>query len=148
MAVKIHQAPIEVLLVTLLMVVLSLAVAAKALDQNLVYSMRNRNCSRYLNHQSLNMSHSPMCPPWYVEEKDSRSKNCTIGLNVHEVVYFMDRTSQPWLQQFLCMTSSPNESSPPPPRERDILGNCLFSFDSSNFSPYYPLPCNVSELND
>ena len=67
MAVKIHQAPIEVLLVTLLMVVLSLAVAAKALDQNLVYSMRNRNCSRYLNHHSLNMSHSPMCPPWYVE---------------------------------------------------------------------------------
>ena len=148
MDLNIQRLPTVVLLPTMLLAVFVL-VTAQALDLNLMDLMRNKNCSRYLHLQNddENVSHhSLMCPPWYVETNDSSSR-CTNGLMVHNEVYFMEGTQQPWMESLFCMTTSPNASSP---LERDVVGSCLFSFHTYNlsFSTYYPLPCNISELND
>ena len=148
MDLNIQRLPTVVLLPTMLLAVFVL-VTAQALDLNLMDLMRNKNCSRYLHLQNddENVSHhSLMCPPWYVETNDSSSR-CTNELMVHNEVYFMEGTQQPWMESLFCMTTSPNASSP---LERDVVGSCLFSFHTYNlsFSTYYPLPCNISELND
>ena len=122
--------------------------SVEALDGHEITSITNQNCSRYLSMPSIgNQSGNAhlMCPPWYHVEANDSSR-CQNGLLLHYVVYVMDGTHQPWVQTFYCVTTSPSETSP---IKRDVLGSCLYSFgiQTQTLTTYYPLPCNISELN-
>ena len=111
------------------------------LDRNEADSTKNENCSHYLSELPRNISNE--CPPWHV--RSNNGSGCVEGPYLHFLVYFMRETSQPWLETFFCMTTSEENS----PIRRDVIGSCLLSIDidTRSFSNYYPLPCNISELN-
>ena len=81
------------------------------------------------------------CPPWYTRNRDSE---CEVGENFNDIVIFEDRTKQTWLQTFYCMTTSDKNDK----NRSDVIGSCLISFDVRLLSVYYPLPCNISKLNN
>ena len=111
------------------------------LDRDEADSTKNENCSHYLSELPRNISNE--CPPWHV--RSNNGSGCVEGPYLHFLVYFMRETSQPWLETFYCMTTSEENS----PIRRDVIGSCLLSIDidTRSFSNYYPLPCNISELN-
>ena len=125
----------------LIIIFLGFSQALNRDDANLV---QNENCSQYISELPKNYSSSE-CPPWHV--MGSNGSGCVQGLHVHFLVYFMQETSQPWLQTFYCMTTSTEYSEQ---NERDVIGTCLYSFDidSRSFSTYFSLPCNISKLNE
>ena len=120
----------------------------EALDGDESISFINQNCSQYLSIPSTGNQSADdrlTCPPWYHVEANDTSR-CKCGHRLHNVLYIMDGTHQPWVQNFFCMTTSPGVTSP---TKRDVLGTCLYSFGIQNqtLTTYYPLPCNISELN-
>ena len=121
----------------------------KALDENQVNGVQNENCSQYISPNSDQTrdfefgeddDRSHLCPPWYTNKNES----CKKGKIFTNAVLFQMRTQQTWLQTFYCMTTS-NENTK---QRKDVIGGCLFSFDNRVQSSFYPLPCNISKLND
>ena len=51
---------------------------------------------------------------------------------------------QPWLQTFYCMTTTGENTT----TWKDVIGSCLFSFDVRTQGTFYPLPCNITKLNE
>ena len=148
----------NVLLIFLHLVVLYL-LSARALDEPEVFGTQNEDCKPYLTHNNssnnmLNLNSSSlaptsktdsaelMCPPWYYRDPEGIGA-CKPGKDFSSVLLFQINTHQPYLQTLYCMTTS-NESST---TRRDAVGSCLFSFDM-RVSSYYPLPCNISKLNE
>ena len=134
--------------------------AALALDEGQVNFIANENCAPYLvpphgnsSRKSFTKDHDnttvtvydsiaegkSMCPPWY---KMTESGKCQVGYNFNDLVIFEGHTQQTWLQTFYCMTTSDVNTT----NRTDVIGSCLLSFDV-RLSSFYPLPCNVSELN-
>lgn len=118
----------------------------------------NENCSRYLWSNTLKLSDKKqlgnvlgesrydiegtrMCPPW-----QDPNNNCTFGNPLKALVSFSWPTKQTWLQTSYCMTTSHERTS----KRNDVIGSCLWSaygLVSLSYT-YYPLPCNISTLNE
>ena len=120
------------------------------IDENQVNAAINENCSRFITPQHIKdirfavKSHftnvdESMCPPWYQQKG-----KCERGVIFKESVKFEQRTLQTWLQTFYCMTTSDENAT----NRTDVIGGCLYSFHVHDISTYYPLPCNISKLND
>ena len=117
-------------------------------------SVDGQNCSRYIQQQtsrtnkrhnddssagnSANGSKELECPPWYMQRQNS----CEPGSGYEEVIYMNPGTGQPLLLPFYCMTT--NESRT---HHRDVLGGCLLTTNLPKLIHFFPLPCNVSKLN-
>ena len=138
---------LQLLLVQMILIVVYKS--CSGLDGSQVYGAQNEHCKcDFSPNTSLiqNSSNSgeagstPMCPPWYTYKPYS----CKVGNFLSSVVIFQMRTQQTWLQTFYCMTTSEENTT----HRRDVVGGCLFSFDNRLQSSFYPLPCNVSKLND
>ena len=133
--------------------------AAQALDEGTVNAIANTNCANFLSSEQIpkaiassNVSEAhinttdiiavgaPLCPPWYRMTADGQ---CEQGENFNYLLNFQEHTQQTWLQTFYCMTTSKENQT----TRTDVIGSCLYSFDVRD-STYYPLPCNVSQLND
>ena len=79
-----------------------------------------------------------MCPPWYQRTKDD---TCAPGNEIDEIVIAGKCTSQMLLETFYCMTTSDKDAT----NRSDVIGCCLFT---DLIGSYYPLPCNITRLND
>ena len=129
---------------------------ARALDGSQVYGTQNEDCKPYitgrnntLNRNSFEStsqidSTDSMCPPWYYRDQKGIGE-CKPGNDFSYVLLFQINTCQTYLQTLYCMTTSINERNA---ARRDVVGSCLFSFDNRLQSSFYPLPCNISELNE
>ena len=142
-----------------LILALFFAHCAKALDASEVSDALNEDCKPFLTKNNENNSRyykeidgfsvqnndtaNFMCPPWYYSVLKSRG-SCKQGNNFSSIVIFQPRTGQTYLQTLYCMTSVYDETGV----RADVIGSCLLSFDNRLGTSYYPLPCNVSELND
>ena len=67
---------------------------------------------------------------------------CIPGDGFREVVQVQPGTAQPQLLPFYCMTTSENLTE-----RRDVIGGCLFTTNTPKLMRFFPLPCNISELN-
>ena len=138
-------------------VVVLLCHFTQCLDQHWVNNIAGMNCTSYLtkeqhnrtsgntdrlfyiiNYTVLVRSKPFHCPPWYL----LKGNTCDSGYHYDDVVQFQPRTGQPLLLPFYCMTTSHNTTN-----HRDVLGGCLLTTSVSDLTHYFPLPCNVSELN-
>ena len=79
------------------------------------------------------------CPPWYSPAKGG---TCMFGSNIGGIVSNNPLTMQTKLLYFYCMTSTNLTGT-----KRDVVGGCLITPPSRYDETYFPLPCNVSELN-
>ena len=123
-----------------------------ALDGSEVFGMQNENCTPYLTHRKrhnstfnssyVNGSVEMECPPWYYRDPE-RYDSCKAGKDFSSILLFQIRTQQPYLQTLYCMTTSNGEGN----GRTDVVGSCLLSFDNRLQSSFYPLPCNITELN-
>ena len=110
----------------------------EALEDHRVLEIENEHCTRYTiiasKDQSLRKSG---CPPWYYQNEGK----CKERNGYFYVVKFQSRTGQTWVQKYYCMTTDNNGT--------DVLGGCLVSVFGQPFERIsYPLPCNVSQLNE
>ena len=120
------------------------------LDYELVHSTESQNCSRFQhNNKSIvkwfvESEHKVelRCQPWFMRKGDG---GCVFGNDFRSLVHWEGGTSQIWLQNSYCMTTSNATST----NRTDVIGSCLYSaFPLTSLTPtYYPLPCNISELN-
>ena len=78
------------------------------------------------------------CQPWFLPQKN----DCEPGNHIGEVLQFQPGTNQTLLLPFYCMTTSENLT-----QHRDVLGGCLFTTSIPQELLFFPLPCNISELN-
>jgi hypothetical protein len=123
------------------------------LDLDRVGAVAGMNCSYYLRHQqhsarmggSLDSTNSASgdipqldCQPWFLPQKN----DCEPGNHIGEVLQFQPGTNQTLLLPFYCMTTSENLT-----QHRDVLGGCLFTTSIPQEMLFFPLPCNISELN-
>ena len=122
------------------------------LDLDWVNAVNGMNCTSYLRHQrtaansdtlnnfsSVSGSSQPIdCPPWYRQQNNV----CIPGDGFREVVQVQPGTAQPQLLPFYCMTTSENLTE-----RRDVIGGCLFTTNTPKLMRFFPLPCNISELN-
>ena len=117
-------------------------------DHDWVDYVAGMNCSSYLSNDRINSTNtnckasSPIsqCPPWYCPSQDHL---CKAGDPLKSVVFYQQRTSQPHLLPFYCMTTSQNGT-----QRKDVIGGCLLSTNVIQNRLFFPLPCNISELND
>ena len=138
----------------------------QALDEGQVNYISHEDCSQYLSSQSSNISarrtfssnislvydaheetdhqrNEAMCPPWYYWNNESRK--CDTGYDFRSLTIFFEAwTHQTWLQTLYCMTTSHENTTD----RTDVIGSCLFSFDNRLQGTVYPLPCNISQLNE
>ena len=138
-------------------VVVLLCHFTQCLDQHWVNNIAGMNCTSYLTKEQHNRTSGktdrlfstindtvlvrskPLhCPPWYL----LKGNTCDSGYYYDDVVQFQPRTGQPLLLPFYCMTTSHNTT-----HHRDVLGSCILTTSISKLTHYFPLPCNVSELN-
>ena len=143
-----------------LVLVTVLVHCAKALDASKVCNMQNEDCKPYLTHGNLSSTftrsdgnHSEFgtltkdttqymtCPPWYYSDSEG---SCRCGNDFSSIILFQPNTGQTYLQTLYCMTVSDETSR----ANRDVIGSCLLSYDNRVGTSFYPLPCNISELND
>ena len=117
------------------------------LDQKLVYSVAGNNCTSFIYRQrrgdfesNVGVNQSLQCPPWQLPS--SSNNVCDIGEKYYDVLHFQRGTNQPQLLPFYCMTTFQNATE-----HRDVLGGCLVSTNLNNIADYFPLPCNITELN-
>ena len=111
---------------------------SSSLDQHWISSIDGANCTPYLTKEQ-HYNKSLQCPPWYRFDGNT----CQKGKSYKNVVYFQPGTNQPHLLPFYCMTTSENTT-----HHRDVLGGCLLTTSiTKSIVPLFPLPCNVSELN-
>ena len=125
----------------------------QGLDYELADSVRNQNCSPYIQSNGFKLSNKLTtkrftesvdkeklrCPPWFKRNGD---RDCAFGNDLQSLVHLEPRTLQIWLQNSYCMTTSNANRT-------DVIGGCIYSVvPLTTLSPiYYPLPCNISELN-
>ena len=113
-------------------------------------SLVGKNCSSFL-HIPIHSSSSETdvrkfdncsndCPPWY---QPSGNGTCQFGNNLGFIVKSAANLMQSELEQFYCMTTA-NTSG----HRMDVVGSCLYSFSAYLERMHYPLPCNISQLND
>ena len=120
---------------TLLIVLLVQSKTSESLDPGWIDATDGLNCTRFIRNSTLN------CLPWY---QFSNNTHCKAGQGLKSVVFFQKHTGQTWLHSFYCMTTSENIT-----KRRDVIGSCQFSTKVIRVNTmYYPLPCNISELND
>ena len=111
-------------------------------------AINNDNCTRYIS-QGIGTNGSyianvstleSLCPPWYYWSEGG----CNKGL-AFKSVYFQNKTGQAWLHKFNCMTTSYGKG-----RGRiDVAGGCLASVQGqSPTMSSFPVPCNISQLNE
>ena len=143
-----------VIVTTLLCLLLNLSYG---LDSNWISSIAGMNCSSYLNKQhqdvttessgtqfstsnaSVSSSNKVLqCQPWYLHKEGT----CQQGNSYMNVLHFQPGTDQPLLLPFYCITTSQNRT-----RHRDVMGGCLLTTSVDKVLQYFPLPCNISELN-
>ena len=109
----------------------------EAIEEYKAREIENENCTRYTRaskNQSLSRSG---CPPWYYQNEGKCKERDGYG----NVVKFQSRTGQTWVQKYYCMTTDNNGT--------DVLGGCLASIFGQSFErTSYPLPCNISQLNE
>ena len=105
------------------------------------------NCTSYLKHQRItdngkiyNGTSLPLknCQPWHILQHNV----CQPGDGFDEVVDTQPGIEQPLLLLFYCMTTADNLTE-----HRDVMGGCLLTTNIPNQMRFFPLPCNVSELN-
>ena len=123
---------------------------SSSLDYNWVSSIDGTNCTSYLTKQQHNRTsgtidrltstiiYTVLCPPWYLLKGNA----CRRGNDHWGVIRFQNITNQPLLLPFYCMTTSENTT-----QHRDVLGGCLLTTSVRELAHFFPLPCNVSELN-
>ena len=123
---------------------------SSSLDYNWVSSIDGTNCTSYLTKEQHNRTFGStdrlfftsndtvLCPPWYL----LKGNTCQRGNDHCGMIRFLSKTNQPFLLPFYCMTTSENTT-----QHRDILGGCLLTTNIKEFTHFFPLPCNVSELN-
>ena len=127
---------------------------SSSLDRNWLLSIDGTNCTHFLTKEqhnrtsgstnrlfsTINDRSKPLkCPPWYL----LKGNTCQKGNDYDNMVYFQPGTNQSLLLPFYCMTTSVNST-----HHRDVLGGCLLTTGiPKNLMPFFPLPCNVSELN-
>ena len=119
------------------------------LDYQWAESLIGKNCSSSLHIPIHNSSNEDLrkcdncsndCPPWY---QPSGNGTCQFGNDLGFIVKSITYLMQSELEQFQCMTTTIKGS------ERiDVVGNCIFSALASLDNMHYPLPCNISQLND
>ena len=127
------------------------------LDLNRISDIAGMNCTSYLRHHRNSTTSGVLdstssgssdgtppsaadCQPWYLP---SQAKNdCEPGNHIGDVLRFQPRTKQTTLLAFYCMTTSENLTE-----RRDVVGGCLFSTSVPQSMLFFPLPCNISELN-
>ena len=113
----------------------------------------NENCSHFLStseSQDWNLNGEQHmaekgklnCPPWHVRDENGE---CSDGSGVFSLINIAPGTNQTWLQASYCMTTSHDNH----PNRTDVVGSCLYTYLSALpvNTPYYPLPCNASKLN-
>ena len=129
-----------------------------SLDSTWISSIAGMNCSSYLNkqHQDVTTENSVthistsnasvsssnkvlQCQPWYLLKEGT----CQQGDSFMNVLYFQSGMDQPQLLPFYCMTTSQNRT-----HHRDVMGGCLLTKSVDKAMQYFPLPCNISELNN
>ena len=114
-----------------------------SLEQQWVNSIAGMNCTPYVMQQHDGTLEDSVknktlgCPPWYLLNENK----CKPGKFYKYVVHFEPGTGQPLLLPFYCMTTSDNTD------HRDVLGGCLLTTSISHLITYFPLPCNIMELN-
>ena len=123
---------------------------SSSLDNNWVSSIDGTNCTSYLTKEQHNrtfgssdrpfstINNTVLCPPWYLLKGDT----CQRGNDRRGMIRFSSKTNQPFLLPFYCMTTSENTT-----HHRDVLGGCLLTTNFKELVHFFPLPCNVSELN-
>ena len=149
----------------LLLIITHYVNAVQAHDEGQVDHIANEDCSQYLSSQKSNASigaafssnisvfyetheekdlqrNEVLCPPWYYWNNESR--NCHYGNFFNNFVYFEQWTDQTWLQIFYCMTTSHENTT----NRTDVVGSCLFMNNFFSRGTFYPLPCNISQLNE
>ena len=121
-----------------------------SLDPHWVLSINGKNCTSYLTKEQQNRTFGStdrlfftsndtvLCPPWYL----LKGNTCQSGNEHFGMIHFLKNTNQPLLLPFYCMTTSENTT-----QHRDVLGGCLLTTNIKEFTHFFPLPCNVSELN-
>ena len=131
----------------------------QSLDEAEVNTISNENCLDYINgigsHVNIskdtgraenylqNDGHpDELCPPWYYRK--AAGSHCLPGSGFDYIVRFEANTLQPWLQTFYCMTTTGENTT----TRKDVIGSCLFSFDTRMQGTFYPLPCNITKLNE
>ena len=118
------------------------------LDHHWVDYVAGMNCTSLLSSDQINSTSAKcktwnptsQCPPWYCPSQDNL---CQSGDTLRSVIFFQDRTNQPHLLPFYCMTTSQNGT-----QRKDVIGGCLFSTNTIRDRLFFPLPCNISELNE
>ena len=122
---------------------------SSSLDYNWVSSIDGTNCTSYLTKDQHNrtcgstdrlistINNTVLCPPWYLLKKNA----CRRGNDHQGMIHFQNKTNQPLLLPFYCMTTSENTT-----HHRDVIGGCLLTI-VRELAHFFPLPCNVSELN-
>ena len=137
----------------------------QGLDPDQVSYIAHEDCSQYLSSQNSNCStretfssnisvcydahkekdfqtNEMLCPPWYYWNNESGY--CAGGFVFNSEIYFEGWTHQTWLQTLYCMTTSHENTTD----RTDVRGSCLFSFANHLQGTFYPLPCNISRLNE
>ncbi|CAI8008252.1 hypothetical protein GBAR_LOCUS5658 [Geodia barretti] len=124
------------------------------LDLDRINAVVGMNCSYYLQHQqhsarmggsfnstSIAFGDIPQldCQPWFLP---SQKNDCAPGNRFGEVLQVRPGTNQTLLLPFYCMTTSENLT-----QHRDVMGGCLFTTSIPQEMRFFPLPCNISELN-
>lgn len=150
-------------LLLLLLLAAMLSNTVHSLDAGQVDAISNENCLDYINgnfniggHENISKviyraenhlqndgNQELLCPPWY-HRKAGGHGHCLPGSNFAYLVRFEANTLQPWLQTFYCMTTTGENTT----TRRDVIGSCLFSFDIRMQGTFFPLPCNITKLND
>ena len=110
----------------------------EAIEEYKALEIENENCTRYTIIASKDQSFDKTgCPPWYYQN-DGQCEERNSYLNG---VKFQSQTGQTWVEKYYCMTTDNNGT--------DVLGGCLVSIFGQSFERIsYPLPCNVSQLNE
>ena len=134
------------------LLILTAAHIVCALNRNWVDSLTGRSCNHfaYISIQHLSepgvrdkynddTDKTANCPPWYWPAGNG---TCQFGNDPGGVVMSNPHSMQTMLENYYCMTTSSTGNE-------TIIGKCLFSTPAYYYAtPYFPLPCNISELNE
>ena len=114
----------------------------RALD---VQQLKEHNCSAALNipiqrrHQTMGTEAAPgesaECPPWF--HRGSQGAGCEAGPQLGGIIWPNMETLQTYLLVCNCITQSNGTLA---------VGACLYTCNA--FTGYFPLPCDVTDLNN
>ena len=109
------------------------------------WQMKERNCSAALNisiqrrHQTMGTEAAPgesaECPPWF--HRGSQGAGCEAGPQLGGIIWQNMATLQTYLLECNCMTQHNGTLA---------VGACLYTCNA--ITGYFPLPCDVTDLNN